>query len=522
MTGSTKTFQYVGQRFTQGKSSLALVTFCASAADIHSWAGVPHKTDRYHGGFQRALGPRYRKIKKFFDDGQASPTSIVVAFKEGLMNIQSLAYPSAWPPKSELAQSPDLSLLSFSIDNTIEGADLTVLRGEVAKIIKARLELSDDSEQADDADSEESDEGEVEVDETAQDKDEDTLDVGHSKLKAFYEFIIDDEKVDAFLKDTGDEGKKKGKGKAKAGTESTPEEKLRATLISLLRPAMIVDGQHRVWGAYESDHAADISFTVNAIVDAGWIEQVFQFVVLNKLAKPISPGFLTSILNTSLTNDEVGVIEDRLSTIGIKSTDRKIMKYLNHEPKSPFFQMVAEPGEVAGINNKGKLSDKGMIRIAKRWESLKHKQRIRELLMFGKAVGETKKTKLRVRWKNYAVWTEYFYAFWDVIRDLYKPDGIWEKKDGFNLLYIVTMDAMQDMFLESKAAGDAQFANLDDFKDQVRRYFESVPSTFFQNWKATGLQSGDGPEWIKNAIGMFRNEATLADVKDESPLFKKP
>src|SRR5262249_42953995 len=135
------------------------------------------------------------------------------------------------------------------------------------------------------------------------------------------------------------------------------------------KPAMIVDGQHRIFGAYESSNGP-ISFNVCAIRDSDWVEQVFQFVVLNKLAKPISSSFLTGLLNTSLTNAELKEIEPRLETVGIKNTDRLLMKYVNFVEESPFHDMVAQPGDMAGIDNQGKLSDKGMLRVAKRWYGL--------------------------------------------------------------------------------------------------------------------------------------------------------
>ena len=64
-----------------------------------------------------------------------------------------------------------------------------------------------------------------------------------------------------------------------------------------------------------------------------------------------------------------------------------------------------------------------------------------------------------------------------------------------------------------------KFKDIEDFRSQVSEYFSDVPSTFFQGWQRTGLQSGDGPEQIKQAIEMFRDGSTLKTVKSESPLF---
>ncbi len=59
-------YSYVAQRYAQGGSKLRLLTFCADASDVLRWGGVPSKNERFHGGFQRALSSRYRKIINFF------------------------------------------------------------------------------------------------------------------------------------------------------------------------------------------------------------------------------------------------------------------------------------------------------------------------------------------------------------------------------------------------------------------------------------------------------------------------
>ena len=113
-----------------------------------------------------------------------------------------------------------------------------------------------------------------------------------------------------------------------------------------------------------------------------------------------------------------------------------------------------------------------------------------------------------------------FYAFWSVIKEKYEPESIWIKADKFHLLYIVTLQAIQEKFIEDKAAGGVKFQNIDDFKEQVRDYFSVVPAAFFQDWTATGMQSGDGWRWIKEAVDMFRKQMSLKSVKDKSKLYE--
>lgn len=532
----SKKYAYIGELYSQGSSQIELISFCASANDIYAWGGVPAKTDRFHGGFQRALGDRHKKIKKFFDDGQASPTSIVVAFREGALTMTSLGFPDAWPKNDAISNQPNFVNIAFEFESLDEETSLDHLRQRVRELLSPRLEDStgeelldpneeDSTEEAYEGDEDDTEEDDGEGGDSEDSDDSDELDVGQGKLRAFFDFIDSDEQIAAWLENETtrfDDLKAKAKlnKKERNFIEFTPTQRLKSLLISLLRPATIVDGQHRVWGAYHSDEAP-ILFNVCAIKDTSWIEQVFQFVVLNKLAKPISTSFLTGLLNTSLTNKEVGDIEDRFEPIGIKNTDRKIVKYLNYEAQSPFAGMIAEAGEIAGVDNSGRLSDKGMIRLAKRWKFISGTKNSLELEMFLPALGANTKTEARKRWNKYETWTQYFFAFWQTIKNKYEKDGIWVKADKHYLLYIVTMHAMQDLFIENQSEGDTRFDGIDDFVKKVELFFSKVPSTFFQGWEATGLQSGDGPDHIKDAIKELRKGTQLKTVRDKSILFQK-
>lgn len=522
-------YSYIGQRYSQGDSDLQLVTFCASASDVLRWGGVPSKNERFHGGFQRALSARYKKIIEFFDSGQCSPGAIVVAFRESVLQMTDLGFPGAWPDVSQLTTRPQFSILEFSA-NEEDDLSLAELATRVRDLLDTRPGFSavDNEQEENGTETEDASENgaagvEEEIAATADDQDDD-LDVGHSKLRAFYDFIGNENAVEAWIKVEEEKieaikAKKSLSQQEKEFVAFTPTERLRATLISLLRPAMIVDGQHRVNGANESEKD-DIVFTVCAIKDADWVEQVFQFVVLNKMAKPISKDFLTELLNTSLTNREIQDIDKRLEKIGIKNADRRIHKYINHDSRSPFAGLVAEAGEVAGIDSSGKLSQQGMLGLAKRWRSVSAGGKTQEMQCFlpyldAKTLGEA-----REAWADYETWMALFFAFWTEVRSIYAPHHIWEKREKYHLLYIVTLQSLQDLFIESKAKGRVKFSSLEDFCEQVRDFFNPVPATFFQNWTATGLQSGQGWDAIKAAVEMFQNGATLAKVQSQSSLFK--
>ncbi|MEX3639182.1 hypothetical protein [Paraburkholderia sp. BR14320] len=522
------TYKYLGMKYSQGDSSTELVSFCAAADDIVAWGGVPAKNERFHGGFQRALGARYRKIIDFFNSNQTSPGAVVVAFREGQLTSESLSIPTTWGG-DQLSYKPDLVQISFTVDDD-ETLTLDELRKKVALLLAPRVGVDSLVPAGTNGDVEsgtsaaaEGEDGDADT-QNADTEGEEELDVGQSKLRDFYEFISDDSKVLEWLgKETTRIDAVKAKGSLnqedKEFVAFTPEEKLKATLKSLLRPAMIVDGQHRVNGANESDKD-EIVFTVCAIKDADWIEQVFQFVVLNKMARPISKDFLTELLNTSLTNSEIEEIDKKLESVGIKNSDRIIHKYINHDPRSPFLGTVAEASESAGFEKAGKLSQQGMLTVAKRWRAIDKGGKSLEMAMFSPALQASNLTLTREKWKNYETWVPFFFTFWSTLKEQYSKEQVWVKEPHFHLLYIVTLQALQDVFLESKAEGDARFTSLAHFAEQVREFFDAVPGAFFQNWSATGLQSGTGWADIKDAIRSFRKGQKLSTVKKESPLFR--
>lgn len=521
------TYKYVGMKYTQGDSNTELITFCAPADEIFSWGGVPAKNERFHGGFQRALSPRYKKIIDFFNSNQTSPGAIVVAFRKSVLQAHPLGLPSSWNSAS-LNYKPEFVQVEFDTEDDA-GFSLAELRARVTLMLKERLKIDalslDDDESIESTNGSEILENPETTDSLEQENGEsdEEIDVGQSKLQDFFDFISSDERVNSWIAtETAriEEIKKKSSisQQEKEYVAFSPEEKLKATLRSLLRPAMIVDGQHRVNGANESEKE-QITFTVCAIKDADWVEQVFQFVVLNKMARPISKDFLTELLNTSLTNDEIKEIDTKLVAVGINNSDRIIHKYINHDPRSPFAGMVAEASESIGFEKAGKLSQQGMLAVAKRWRSISKGGKSLEMSMFMPSLGVDKLTLARKKWEHHDIWVPYFFSFWTVLKEQYGKEQVWVKAPNFHLLYIVTLQALQDVFLESKAEGDARFQSIGHFEEQVRDFFESVPASFFQNWSATGLQSGSGWEDIKSAIRLFRKGQKLATVKSNSPLF---
>jgi hypothetical protein len=518
---NAKKFKYPCIIYKQNKQSL--ITFNVDSKDVLKWSGVPTKADIFHGGFQRALGKRYEEITNFFESAKGiSPTSVVVAFREGFAKVSELPYPeSNWPEKSSFSSVPQYGILEFEFKD-YENSDLTELRIDACKIIKNRLGLEPELEEDDEPTSNEDDQDEQSDDDISENDalDEKSpsndLDIGTSSLTKFYNFLSSDTEVQKWLvaqnsKYEQIENKKNKSKKDKEFLIGKPETRLINLLKSLLRPAVIVDGQHRVTGANEAS-CDPIHFTICALHEANWVEQVFQFVVINKKGRPISSDFLTSIVNTSLQNEEIKVIKPRLEKVGIELTDANLMKFINFDPSSPFHQMIEQPGITA--NNIDKLSSKGMIKLAKRWFNLtsgKNQSQWKELFSAG-IKGKNLGIKIQ-KWRKEEgggtpLWFEYFSHFWKAIKDRYESEGNWKSKNY--LMYIVTMNVIQNYYLNAQHEAGNSFKSPSELYKKVSEWIKPCPASFFADWKKTGLQSGDGPNLIEEAFKAARKGADFS------------
>ena len=143
------------------------------------------------------------------------------------------------------------------------------------------------------------------------------------------------------------------------------------SLKSFLKPVVLVDGQHRLQGAIRAaesaltrdEHKTEIEERVangenpdlvheEMITKAARIlpvsllmsndpeEQVFQFVVVNQKATPIGKALLGTIVATTLSNEEMEKVAERLSAAGIDVEESKAITYLARHPESPFSGLV--------------------------------------------------------------------------------------------------------------------------------------------------------------------------------------
>lgn len=462
-------FTYSAQRFKpRAGSDQELLLFVAPATDIRTWAGVPRKAFDYQHGFQRTLNPgRVGDVSRYFGEDQRniSPTSIVVGFT-GSVLIDDAADGSGFT-RVQICL-PDFTALSLT-----DLADLALAE------LRARLgeDLATDIEQNAD----------VAFAEAVRLQDEEAVDES---------FGIDDDS-----ETSGTNGMDQGaESRSYLGdfyaqllgyrNEIQPwpdEAELREVLYSLLRPAIIVDGQHRVFGGAHAD--AEMLFAVCAIPNSSWAESVYQFVVINQKAKPIKPAFLSSIIATSLNVDEIATVYDRLRTSKIDVERAEIMDRVETDPASPFRGMIDFEVE----RSPGFLQFPGMSRLVKDFQNIPRSHS--GLLPDGE-------------WLNVeGEWIEHFFAFWRGIRTYFEGQDarLWQKPSADtpnNLLKIVTLQEVQGLMLDLWADSRLfTFQSVAATEIAAANFWSDFPSTFFSDeWRLKGLQTSVGRRMLKESM----------------------
>jgi hypothetical protein len=449
-----------------------VLLFVAPAADIRSWAGVPRKAFDYQHGFQRTLNDgRVNDVARFFRESKrnVSPTSIVVSFT-GPVALEATGAPvNGITPVKVTITVPRYSEMSIE---DLAAAAIETLRGRLGdEVVRIEDNLGD------------------------------SVDIA-VRLQA------DDTVDESFGIDAGDNGSASAEGLDPAVRDRSflgefyaqlrgyqeqlipwPEEQpLREILYSLLRPAIIVDGQHRVFGGATAE--PDMRFAVCALPDSSWADSVYQFVVINQKAKPIKPAFLSSIIATSLNPTEIGEVYDRLRSSNIDVERAEIMERVNSDPDSPFYQMI--DFEVEGAP--GFLQFPGMARLVRDFLNI---PRTRPVLLPNGDWDDTIEGGAIPQ----------FFAFWWGIRDYFETADprLWSEPSGDNpnrLFMIVTLQEMQGLTLDSWADSRSfKLGLLEDARRQAAAFWDEFPATFFTDeWRQKGLQTSSGREILRSAM----------------------
>lgn len=182
--------------------------------------------------------------------------------------------------------------------------------------------------------------------------------------------------------------------------------------VSYAKPGLILDGQHRVFGAKEyEDVGVAISLPVVLLPGLPTAEQVFHFYILNNTAKPLDKRQLRSIISTSLSRKEIDDLYTRFSQARVDPEQAQWTYRVNTDVDSPFHGLInfGLRGETAP------LDDNVMDQVVTAFVKLP-----RRYALLTKGVSGWTSDADSVPYK-----LSLFYALWDAVRTTYP--AAWQK-----------------------------------------------------------------------------------------------
>ena len=230
----------------------------------------------------------------------------------------------------------------------------------------------------------------------------------------------------------------------------SPEERgeLLEALEALCRPALVVDGQHRLLGAALSKH--NVTLPVVLIPNANWLEQIYQFVVINETAKRVPSDLLTDIFGNSLTPKEQTKVRGWLTKSHVQVEARIAAVVAGSHNESPFNGLVA-------------------LKLGKdqRPQGYITETTIRQLIEGGRGNTPGWRTDASFyenvvrhtisdaeQWEAWTSgrWREYWFTFWSEVGDFYNEQAtngsLWGPQQS-NLTKAVTLRLMQELFMST-------------------------------------------------------------------------
>ncbi len=494
--------KYAAIEFKQYESDTTsdqLILFGAKAKDISAWAGIPRKGWQIRMLFQRPITPtRDNELKKFWnqaanpapgEDYIVGPSAIIVAI-QGPATIKNGQIDLEYQCPVDLLLEPPVVISELS--KLLLSRVTKRLSVEQNQILKSRegFEFTDFPD--------------IQSDYVF----EFSLQLQQMQIDA--ERFIDENNID-----------------------STGINEIITSMEAVLRPAIVVDGQHRLHGA--SSVSKDIILPVVAIPHCPWTEQIYQFVVINEKAQRVDASLLSDIFGSSLTSTEQSNIRNKLMRSNVEIESRIASVLANRNADSPFANMIIVKMEGRLPDNVQPYISERTIRALIDGSSQKHSSGWRTNDRFYNSYVKPTISN-REEWSSWTngKWIEYWFSFWTEVKNFYNKDLpsdklLWHPTRLTNLTKAVTLRQFQTLFMdfcieemerieksrdvlievlkdhelvEQKLSEQRKNKSLPDdiqkFREFVRSEFldRGVPSKVFSaNWK-TSLDDAQGQEEV--------------------------
>lgn len=554
------TFEYKAIQVDQTESGNTLILFAAPATDIDRWAGVPQKKEigtQETSGFQRELNEkRLKSLIEFYDNPHNIIQNPLLCAKRMTRNTNVTFTPSGediiGTIKVEFESFNDLKLLDMllRVKEDLEGrlSDLSTreVSEELVYSLKKRLHDSEEhSHIAEGMDFEEREDNENNDEEQVYFSDE-------SHLLDFWDELAARVIVLEEIK------------------ESTPDfdadvflDFSKEAMLAFLKPIVLVDGQHRLKGALESAdlqlNSTECQERIETAIDSGRdpqevqkeiesdlvrllpislllsddpSEHVFQFIIVNQKATPIGRALLGTIVSTSLTNEELESVSDRLIDSGIKLEESRAAAAITRDPISPFFKLV----ERGYKTDKGLLPWTVLLSLISIFKDLKHGNLFHEdrtdyasnwrhrMLERSQIVesyeDEGHETKYKFWRSPNGPWRDVFLIFWTKIRDKFSDledpstQNFWGNTGSqlYNKVSLTILAA--DFFQFMSASRGIPIDNANNIPELIDEWLDGVNDTYFSRpWNLPVGLKKDAPntrkKWAQIWVGYRKNPSRL-------------
>lgn len=444
-------YKYLAIKVQQRESAEPFYIVSGKAKDITKWADVPRVKDTFKVGYQRELDEkRAAKVTDFLeqDPKNIMPGSILISVNKNNIQINEI--------------DKNKNLYEIIINYTEQD-------------IKTQVK-----------------ELEVELYDRLSDEEKKFVDKKNITNECYDEFEDTDSEVIAksYLSKIVYELKN-------YDTLETPRQnEIHGYVTSISKPGLILDGQHRVFGAKEV--TGDFNLPLVILPGLSASEQVFHFYIINNKAIPIKSTQLRSVISTSLSSYEIDKLFTRFRKSGINTEESIWTTKINEDTNSPFYNLV----DFGYEDSVGIIPENVMFQVAKQFlQSLpkKYKQLFEE----------------NKEWNNdkdYSYRLNMFYIFWSTIKSIYQDawqDCI-DRKETTNILMKVSLMVLQE-YIVSKFEGNIAFSKMysaplafdseEALKEQIKVVLQDLPEEFFtKEWTAKSLDTPEGQKLLKEQM----------------------
>ena len=223
------------------------------------------------------------------------------------------------------------------------------------------------------------------------------------------------------------------------------------------RPALIVDGQHRIKGI-SSFEQENLPILVVGLVNANHQEQAFQFIVVNDKAVRVATENVKSII----ADFDEGNLQGRLFSAGIRYGEQSPkLKDINDLPTSPFQNLLDW-----AYNREGEK----IVSVTAIEQGLKVLENI-----FGNVIGDDEGSELDI-----------YCAIWRGVKSRYTD--LWGQKNKF--MTKVNLSAMNELIIRRLktlwSMDMLDVFNVEEVEEKVAAMWKAVPPEYWTyDWTVT-------------------------------------